>query len=234
MSRRHIFDPIAEAHRFRYIATDPLEFSLQNTPISRGFRYYETLGDKSTAHTPDMPLPIQLLPDYLYSLAAAIQTNPEIIDTIGYDLRCPVDEQDMEFAEGIGYNSEKVRYFNLKERKVSSTPSKRFDKRWEEIKSYMDGTPLGMFHVLVKDHYSGIQKFVLMYEILDYLRRRHSAMYGQYAAQMLKWDGVSYSELDNAYATVRYALRANEAAHAVQRLVKRYRESLEEKTEVTA
>jgi len=103
MSRRHIFEPIAQAAKYRYIATDPLDFTLRDSPISRGFRFYETMGDGNTAHTPDMPVQMEMLPDYLYSLAAAIMENPEIVASIGFDIRCPADEKEIAFADTVRF-----------------------------------------------------------------------------------------------------------------------------------
>lgn len=115
---------------------------------------YETLGDGMTAHTPDMPVGVDLFVDYCVSLAQYILTSePDAVANIGRFGIVHLNRDAMAFAFNVKRTEKEKesfikKFFCVSERKMSANDAKRHDKRWHEVRDCHDGTVSGAFNVL--------------------------------------------------------------------------------------
>jgi hypothetical protein len=151
---RHIFTPIARAANYRFVFNTFQEsYSESRYAFHAPFKCFDTLGDGATAHTPDYALPSKLLVDYLYSLAEAMRSNPDLCDAVRYDIQSPVTDHQIEFAASVKYKDDgKERYYSVQEEAISIRPAKRHDRRWNRIEPHHNGGMMSILSVLRKDY----------------------------------------------------------------------------------
>ena len=158
---RKIFTPIAHERKFRYIIA-ATHFTDSHALNSR-FRFFETLGDGSTAHTPDMPLTVDLLPDFMYSLAKAMASDEDLTAAVRFEVTSyDTTAERIAFAAGVRYKEDnRTRYYSAQEMKVSASDGKRHDKRYHEISSWCDGTFDATYRILMKDYQTAWDSYKL-------------------------------------------------------------------------
>lgn len=83
---RKVFASIAHPKQYAYEITSDSYYG-QTHPVSGHFRMFETYGDGLTQHSGAWSIPREHLTDYLFSLAAAMQTDAEIRNQAHYELR---------------------------------------------------------------------------------------------------------------------------------------------------
>lgn len=118
--------------------------------LSYNAAWYDTGGDGMTKHSPSTPISAtgdpDLAADWMASLAAHLLSLNRIPDGFTYlssELR-PVWPDTIRFLCELK-PSEKPRWINFMERKVSSHDTKRFDKRWTELPPLGDGQAIFKF-----------------------------------------------------------------------------------------
>lgn len=109
--------------------------------------------DGMVQHSPDHSFPVEQWTDFWYSLATHLKDNPADIEIVAQRWYRCIDKQDIEFAASVKYKEPvapkyTVNYYSLRERKMSTSPSKVHDKRWSEVHSYLDGSLTGCIRVL--------------------------------------------------------------------------------------
>lgn len=102
--------------------------------------YFETYGDAGVQHTPLMPCTKEHMTDFCISLCRHMLANPQLeIATYLFGLeKCHPDT--IKFLATIVYREDKRQWFNISDRKISSSESKQYDTRWTEVKRDADGT----------------------------------------------------------------------------------------------
>src|SRR5262245_8237971 len=146
---RFIFASIAHSNKLCYVYNTN---DFNSRMLCSCFRYYETYGDGQTAHSPDAPIGMERLADYLFSLAEAMSgSNEKLVDAVNFDLRLPVSKEQIAFAASVKYKEGKDRFYSIKELKVSLSPSKRNDRRYELIQPRHDGSPVSIYALLNRD-----------------------------------------------------------------------------------
>jgi len=141
-----------------------------NAPLSRYLNVYETYGDGLTQHSGSWAAQLPALTDACLSLTSAVVADPSNPEWHQLSYIFPVWGDDLiTFALSIRCQEGKTRYYNLADRKLSTTDSKRHDKRWEKVESWMDGSPCACLAVLLHcfAHYDWLAKIALA----DDLRR---------------------------------------------------------------
>jgi len=104
-------------------------------------KQYDTYGDGLTQHSPDYHVRLEDSVDALYSMTKAMLENPEAFKTIAPNVWMPVpSRQQIEFFQKLVYNENKRVYYCQSDLKKSSAESKRYDRRWEEVPSWADGS----------------------------------------------------------------------------------------------
>ena len=129
---------------------------------------FQTYRDGNIQHSYATPVLKENWIDCLNSLVFDLMEKPEHVEIIanGYDWpRNRTEREDIIFATSLIYKEEKPAWYCLNERKFSKSESKKHDKRWEEIASWMDGTNHAIGRILGKSHFSCLNWYSLFEEI---------------------------------------------------------------------
>jgi hypothetical protein len=180
-------------------------------PIESHFRMYETYGDGLVQHSPDWSVQVEYLADYLASLAEAMLADEELARDLYYTIWRRPDAKHFAWAASVIYKAPKEgaygkrRYFSAKEMKVSWSPAKEYDKRYEEVREIHDGSPNSIFRILIPEYADGMEKYATAEAIRDWLMEHDGYM--ELAAEFLKWfngDREKARQLRDAYDACRH------------------------------
>jgi hypothetical protein len=180
-------------------------------PIESHFRVFHNYGDGLTAHSPDWSVQLEQLPDYLASLAQAMLADDELAQNLYYTIWRRPDAKRIAWASTVIYKAPKEgeygkrRYFSAKEMKVSASPAKEHDKRYEEIRDIHDGSAKSIFRILIPEYADGLEKYATAEAIRDWLMEHDGYM--ELAAEFLKWfngDREKARQLRDAYDACRH------------------------------
>ncbi len=192
--------------------------------VNGRFRMYQTYGDGLTQHSGDWSITREYLADYLASIVAFIIAQPEALtetEENGYDSnllsRLQSDmsygipcKEALDFAASVIYKESdrnnrdytKTRYYSVSERKVSASPSKRHDKRYEEIQEWQDGSPKAMYRMLVSEFHRDLERYAVADTIRDWFHSQpdyaKSSHYVGLTAEFLEWFKDESSKRDSA------------------------------------
>lgn len=202
-------------------------------PLYDHFRMYETYGDGLTQHSGDWSVTLEYLTDYLFSLATAMQTDAELVDRLKYAICDRPSKQAIEFAASIVFKEGKTRYFDLRERKISSSDSKRYDKRYTEITDVYDGSAKSIFRILSDDCTRGIAKFAYAHAIREWAldtdcMDSKDRPYMQLEAVFLNWvsDNDSARQMRDAFHACLKLIEASFAVHSAKIDLENYGRSI--------
>jgi len=215
---RFVFKSLAYPDDVRYVFT-PNRWSTDNPhSIHPSLAMYKTFGDGDTAHTPDGPVTIEYMLDCLASLAAEALDNPKL----GYHaddlLHSRYTDRDFAFAKSVKYRHGKRRYYSAAERKVSTSQSKLWDKRYGEILPWMDGSVDSIYGVLSSEHDGILECLVLRSEIHDWLLYNYDWCLSQLPGEMFKSAGKPILGHEQAVQLDRVYHFAAEICRAQKRL----------------
>jgi len=117
---------------------------------------FETYGDGMVQHSHEFATPEEAFGDYCGSLATFILAGGKDAETAAEYLAnvCwwnVANRPEVEFAQSVKYKEGKRTYYSKAERKTSTADSKRNDRRWEEVKEWMDGGLLATFRLCLPD-----------------------------------------------------------------------------------
>lgn len=115
---------------------------------------WPTYGDGIVQHGPDYPVQGEALGDFCASLATYLVDLPlhaqqEALELVAKNWPKDVSAEDIRFYRSATHKEGKTRYYSPRERKVSTSESKRHDKRWDAIHERMDGSVkaiVGLFY----------------------------------------------------------------------------------------
>jgi hypothetical protein len=173
----------------------------------------------------DHSVTVDLLGDYLASLSLAMLSNDDLSREISWKLPSEVNKNEIEFASSITYKSgSKTRYYSMELRKISSVQSKKYDRRFEQINSDMDGSPRSIFELITGNNgWSNLYKYGLAAEIRDWLfnngnkRTKRKSSYMQPPAEFLNWtsDDTKVHEIRNGWEACKFAIASYQAKQNV-------------------
>jgi hypothetical protein len=101
---------------------------------------YDTYGHGIVQHSPEVTVGVDRMGDYCASLATFAAGDGDAARLVGRHWPAPLSRATIRFLLGIRHVEGKRRYFNRQELKVSSSESKRHDRRWMEVPDWADGT----------------------------------------------------------------------------------------------
>ena len=225
--------------RFPSIANDQIGYLFdtmaysahaQAVRVDGDMQQFDTGGDGMCQHSPGYPIPSANFIDFMYSLAAYMAHQPEVLSTIGYKLHNHRSDRDFEFAASLKYkpDSKKPQYYSIEDRKVSGSDSKRHDRRYEEVTTWMDGSFEAIVRLLTKNFDNPFERFKVRYELAEWFSR--TQQYGAPpGALALKWtdDWSEARRFDSAFRTTRNAVEAIDAMERAKRGIENYRHNLE-------
>jgi hypothetical protein len=202
--------------------------------VNEHMRFYETYGDGMTQHSPSVSIPVEMMTDYLFSLASAMLADKELRDAANYAIRAGMaSDADLEFAFSVKWKEGKDRWYSRQERKVSAHAEKRHDKRYELVTEHFKGDIDSAFRVMWRDYYRGMESFALMYSVLKYAERMEKTGFGCVATH-LKWElGDDRYSLDRAFECCWSLIQAYDHIDHAERGVKGYLRNLEQAKETS-
>ena len=213
------FQSLANPQQFGY-AYDSEAYD-HKAPLNDHFRMFQTYGDGLCQHSGDWSVDVEHLADYLFSLAAVMLTDEELGRQLLFTIHRYPCVKDIQFAASIVYKAPKEndwnakrKYFSREEKKISSNENKRHDKRYTELTSEYDGSPLSIFRILTPEYADGFQKYCIAEAIREWTLNEEAPCYMGLAAKFLKW--FDYETNGSEYRNKALALRdAYQACKAV-------------------
>lgn len=171
---------------------------------------YETYGHDDCQHSHEGGVARDQWVDYLTSLGAYLVEHPNDAEYVASNWPHAENMKQVQLAIGLKYKGEgKRQYFNLEECKVSTSDSKRHDKRWEMVNSYHDGSLKAVYCVLVKEWYGQLQRFSLVSAIMDEINKESHRYWWGDAFELLGYeDDHRCNNMHCAYNIVDYAVQS--------------------------
>jgi len=173
---RITFASIADSDKVAY-QYDSDAYS-RNPLVNSEFRLYETLGDGMIAHTPSMDIAPERLTDYLQSALRFMFAEDQTKDsTLTYHMSCasrrgPCDEVIAFAASIVAKESDKDystrRYYSISERKISKKAELQYDKRYQEVPTWADGSSESIYRLLKADWHDGFTAYMYAYNVREW------------------------------------------------------------------
>jgi len=164
------FKSIKKGDKIAYIVTTgssdtPMHYySNPYNYIGSSILCYDTYGDGMTQHSPSYCASKDLLEDFLISFAIFLNDNPDEVENIDLFLgglfEC--NEDQVRFFEGLKYNPDVTVYYNKSELKTSKSSKKEYDKRWEKIPSWADGTMEAVLSFMAQSYWGTLKRFACL------------------------------------------------------------------------
>jgi hypothetical protein len=142
--------------------------------VDEALLFFDTYGDGMCQHSPEVCTLAEQAADYFASLAAFLLERPDEAQSCRSRFEPDWPDAKIEFAASVVYKApaegkyEKPRYFSMEEKKVSSSESKRHDRRYTRIEPWMDGTGKAIIQLLWQDWFSPLQTFALNHAVRDW------------------------------------------------------------------
>jgi hypothetical protein len=165
---------------------------------------YPTYGDGTVQHGNAYCTSAEHLLDFVASLAEHLVNNPADVA----DLRWvyPIMHDKIDFARKVKYNSEKEQYYSKEERKVTSSKSKQYDKRYEVVPEWADGAIEAVMAIVHESYWGALDDFNAYTTIRDRADETE-----QWIDQLPMWDYDSeYANILQAWRVVANLKRAYE------------------------
>jgi len=145
---RIVFKSLQDPNNRRYVVDSSRLFDeSSNERLSPYVGFFETYGDGDTQHCPTCQVGVELFCDFCASAAeylsgVAVSDADDLLRILSSEMRDyhVADADKIRALRGVVYKSGKRRWFERATGKVSSSESKRHDRRWEEIVDWMDGS----------------------------------------------------------------------------------------------
>jgi hypothetical protein len=228
------FASLAHDKEYAY-SYDSQAFDMK-APVNEHFRMFYTYGDGLCQHSHDWPITSEYLADYLASLATIMMDDPELTDKVRYTLWNQPSPKEIEFAASIVWKEgQKTKYFSAKELKVSSSDSKRHDKRYEEIRDIHDGTPNSIFRILTPEYADGMQRYIYATTIRNWCLAADGRPWMELPAFFINWtkDRDEARKIMDAYEAARGLVESYQARCSAQSHLENYKRSLPKAQEQT-
>lgn len=238
------FQSIQNAAEFGY-SYDSEAWTAQ-APINARFRMYKTYGDGLTQHSGDWAVTSEYFADYMVSLTQAMLGDSELAKELHYLLvRSPRDEAiafaaSIEFkpAEGCTMYEKKPRYFSISEKKVTSSDSKQYDKRYSKVESFHDGSPSAIYAMILPDCADGLERYQWATAIYHWtMDNERQGRYMQLPAVFLQWtdDSDKAREMRDAFEAAWNVVESYRLRSAAETSVSQFeRRASKSSTEVAA
>lgn len=147
------------------ISTKDSYSSYQYNIISNLVKEYNTYGDGMTQHSEEYNTIIPNIKDFLQSLSSYIHTNNGITDIEEFYFwpkrSYALDDDRIKFFINLKYTEGKTLYYHIHENKTSRADSKRYDKRWNLVDLWHDGSMDSVIR-LCNNSYSNILEKILL------------------------------------------------------------------------
>ncbi len=193
--------------------------------VDAHFEMFEVYGDGLTQHSSEWSITTEYLMDYLASFSAFLldkleprfakygwtaQIDPEdygkILQSMSFEFAPRPSAEKIHFAASIVFmpadNAEwrekKTRYYSIEDGlKVSTSESKRHDKRYIEVEKWCDGSAAAIFRMLVPEYSDAMAKYAYAQGIRQWCLDdpgRDRPWFDGFPAQFLNWSTYKHTE----------------------------------------
>ncbi len=175
------------------------------------FAEYDTYGDGLTQHGYQYPVVADNVVDFLISLGKYMLDTPTAADELRKTFDWPehLNKKRIEFALSVKYDENKTRYYSMSEQKVSASPKLEWDKRYERVPTWADGSLESAFRLLPKQ--SALEHLRTYLDIREYLFERDNwcdTMEGYGIGLDNDANGNKFSNLHSAFIVIDNMVRA--------------------------
>jgi len=174
-------------------ATDtPMSFySNPSSFINSYATQFDCYDDYPTKHSPEYPVSATNMIDFLGSLAINLFHNQDEIPIISSSWRDMKDSnEDILFYSNLKYNDEKIVYYSESERKISRSENKQYDRRWERIPRWADGSINSVVKFMTKSYYGALDVIMLHRQVKKVLD-----IYDSSYSEYLQTIGIEHSQI---------------------------------------
>lgn len=199
------FASIMWPNKFGYaVDTEQWESRAQ---VHSHYRQFETYGDGLCQHSHNWPITIEFIDDFLGSLAVAMVADEELCQHQAHNFQRRPSIGQIEFAASVVYKEGKRRYWTLddKGKNVVTSADKRYDKRYQEVESWCDGSPEAIYRILIPEYADALQRYATADAIRDWVLPRPNGWMPM-TGEFLKWK--PYCDVPEAARRLRRAFNA--------------------------
>ena len=154
-----------------YRLSDDYDWQVRgNAPLSYYITQFDTYGDGLIQHSGAFCSQWSNLTDVCLSLTAAVLADPLNPSWKQLDMIFRGTSKALiEFVRTIKFREDKDQWFSLSERKLTTSKSKQFDRRWEKVESWMDGSAGASVSIILKDesHIDWLQKLAWAQDVRE-------------------------------------------------------------------
>lgn len=145
---------------------------------------YKTYGDGLTVHSSPYSVPIEYVSDLCVSMTHHFINHPDdLTDAVNnYLFTDHLSADAILFATKIKYIEGKIRYYSMQEQKISASEKLRYDKRYERIPEWADGSAGSVYRLTVESYFCGIRRILLMdkiHTVMEYPWMDYKKLYPQ-------------------------------------------------------
>ena len=204
--------------------------------LHTNFRMFQTYGDGLCQHSSDWPVTKEFTADYLLSLAAAMLADVELADYLLYRVSDKPSDDSIAFAASVVFKAidethsweKKTRYFSVSEKKITSSDTKQYDKRYQRVESWCDGKADAIYRMLIPEYSSGLERLQYATAIRDWLMRQENG-WMELPARFLKWteSNDTAREIMHALESAQYVVESTRLRHAAESNIASTRRNLE-------
>lgn len=184
------------------------------------------------------PITAEYVGDYLISLAQVISGAEDAARSIAYFLTAGPSDEAIEFAASVKYKEPKQnkkgywvgnQYYSMQFQRVSTVSSKQYDKRWERVADFHNGSFESVMRLVSPQPGEKFNHYVTAFRVMNWFRadsrRLRKANYpNYYAAQHVGWASnyEDYSAIDYGYRTCLKAIEIHRLRSEVKQLTDTY------------
>jgi hypothetical protein len=190
---------------------------------------YQTYEDRLVQHSPDCCAPVEDMGDDLVSLTTFCldPENGEALEIAAshwksLDLYNEATKRSTILkASRIRHKEGKPRYIKIRDLTVSSSEGKRFDRRWQEIVPWMDGSVDSTFGLVTmgQGRSYGLERYVVLNRIIQALCDEDGTVHG---APEDHFKGFKGQHLDRAFGAFESLMVAHQNRKLVEPLLEMY------------
>lgn len=193
---------------------------------------YETMGDGECQHTPAYRIGAGNFTDFCLSVAQYLLENPDC-DIREYQLGLTGVCQDAyDFLRSVTYKEDKRQWYSLQLRKISGKDDKRFDKRWQEVPSWADGSVKSAYD-LFRLNWECRKSFLERYATVQAFQELAGGSFYQ-QDECEPWIEQLSGDHQHAFRALKSAMQAKEQRDWATRLIDSAKRNSEPKQEQVA
>ena len=152
---------------------------------------FDRYDDYPTKHSAEYPVSATNMIDFLGSLAINLFHNQDEIPIISSSWRDMTDSNEkILFFSNLKYSDEKIVYFSENELKISRSENKQYDRRWEKVPKWADGSINSVVKFMTKSYYGALDIIMLHKQVRKILDIFDSS-YSEY----LQTIGIDFNQI---------------------------------------